>query len=67
MPKEGLSIEGGELRYGMDDLINLTCIAHPSNPVQTLKWFINDVEVSRMRGDDEERMREADEKRAQVL
>ncbi|XP_015784782.1 uncharacterized protein LOC107362271 [Tetranychus urticae] len=42
LPKEGLSIEGSEPVYGMENHINLTCIANPSYPPQSLTWHINE-------------------------
>ncbi|XP_053213691.1 uncharacterized protein LOC128397050, partial [Panonychus citri] len=42
LPKEGLSIEGTEPVYGMENFINLTCIANPSYPSQILSWYINE-------------------------
>ncbi|XP_074600133.1 uncharacterized protein LOC141854376 [Brevipalpus obovatus] len=46
LPKEGLTIEGGELSYSTGDLINVTCTASPSSPPQNLDWYINDVKAS---------------------
>ena len=45
IPSEGLSIDGSEPTSGIDNLINLTCSANPSNPAQSLIWYINDQKV----------------------
>lgn len=46
LPKQGIEIIGSKSEYKMgEDILNLTCVAKKSKPLQILSWFINDRRV----------------------
>lgn len=47
LPQQGIEIIGSKSEYKMgEDILNLTCVAKKSKPVQILTWFVNDIRVS---------------------
>ncbi|XP_013790485.1 cell adhesion molecule 2-like, partial [Limulus polyphemus] len=42
LPKEKPTVTGTRDHYNIGDFVNVTCIAEPSKPPASLKWYVND-------------------------